>query len=400
MPPFSALFGTAELSATMEMAARARALREQGHQVISLSLGEPDFAPAPHILDAADTAARHGATKYTAVNGILPLRTAIAEKFQRDHGLTTSPNDIVVGNGARQVIFNALMAILDPGCEIVIPSPYWNAYPLIATAAGAASRFVPCHAQDDFLPDPEALAAQITARTRCVVLNFPNNPTGAVCPADHLEKLGEVLRAHPHLWILSDDIYEQLIHDGSPHVTLAQICPDLAPRTLTIGGVSKSYAMTGFRVGYAAGPKDFISAITRVQGLATGGVCAIAQAAATAALTGPQEQVTLMRETYAERAQLVAASLKAIPGVRSATPKGAFYAFPDVSEWIGKTTAKGVHLATDTDITLALLQEHHVAIVAGSAFGAAGHVRLSTAAATPDLTQALARIGNFARGLA
>ncbi len=397
--PFAAAFGAAELPATMAMAARARALRDAGHPVINLCLGEPDFAPAPHILDAADHAARNGATKYPPVNGTPALRDAIARKCLRDHNMVVAPTDIVVGNGARQVIFGALMATLDPGTNIIVPAPYWNAYPLIARAAGATTQFVECTTQNDFLPAPDAIDAAISPQTRWLVLNFPNNPTGAVCPADHLAAIGAVLRRHPHVRIMADDMYEHLIHDGTPHVTIAQICPDLAPRTLTISGVSKTYAMTGFRVGFAAGPADLIAAITRVQGLATGGVCAIAQAASVAALDGPQDQVDIMRQTYASRATLVASHLNTVPGLICPSPRGAFYAFVNVTTWLGRTSAAGAPLTTDTAIATALLDENHLATVAGTAFGAPGHLRLSTAAATSDLVEACRRIARFAAGL-
>jgi aspartate aminotransferase len=399
IPPLAKIFGAAELPATMAMAARARALKAAGKPVISLSLGEPDFAPAPHILDAADRAARGGETKYPPLGGIPSLREAIIRKFARDQGLIATAETIAIGNGARQVIFSALMATLDPGSNIVVPAPYWNAYPLIAKAAGAATITVPCCAAKNYLPDPAAIAAAITPATRWVVLNFPSNPTGAVCPPEHMAAIGAALRPHPHIWIMADDIYEHLIHDGSAPVCLAKLCPDLADRTLTISGVSKTYAMTGFRVGFATGPRRLIEAMTRAQGLATGGVCGIAQAAAAAALDGPQENVALMRQTYAARAKLTVAALSRVKNLICPAPQGAFYAFCDVSAWLGLRSAGGHVLADDSDITMALLEENNVALVAGSAFGAPGHMRLSTAASDADLIEACARITAFAAGL-
>lgn len=398
-PPLATSFGAAELPATMAMAARARALRAAGKPVISLSLGEPDFAPLPHILEAADRAAREGHTRYPPVAGQPALRAAIAQRLREAQGLAVTPDQVIVTNGARQAIFGALMASLDPGCEILLPSPYWNAYPLIARAAGCGTITLPCTAADAYLPDPDQLEARITARTRWVILNFPANPTGAVCDTARLRAIGAVLARHPHVWIMSDEIYKDLIHDGTPHSGIAAACPDLRARTLIIDGVSKSYAMTGFRIGWAAGPPALIEAITRAQGLATGGVNPMAQAAALAALTGDQSQLPLMRAAYARRAAMVCGALRALPGVVCPTPRGAFYAFADVSAWLGARSGQGRLLAEDSDIATALLEEALVAVVAGSAFGAPGALRLSTAAADDELQEACRRIAAFAAAL-
>lgn len=394
-PALAAHLADVPVAATMAAAARARALRAAGHDVISLTLGEPGFATPAHIVEAAHAAALRGETKYPPVSGTASLLSAVREKFRRENGLTVEADQVLVGHGARQIIFDALTATLDPGCEVVVPAPYWNAYPLIARMARARPVFVPCAAADDFLPDPAALAAAITPATRWVVLNFPNNPTGAVCPAAHLAAIAAALRPHPHVWIMSDDMYEHLIHDGTPHATLAAVAPDLAPRTLTVSGVSKTYAMTGWRVGFAAGPARLIAAMAKVQGQSTGGVSPVAQAAAVAALTGPQDLVAEMRAIYAARGARVAAALDALPGIACQAPRGAFYVFPDMRGVLGRRTPGGAVLTDDAALSAALLEEGFVGTVSGASFGAPGHVRLSTAADDAALDTACARIGAF-----
>ncbi len=373
----------------MAAAAQARALRAAGHDVISLTLGEPDFPTPPHVIEAAHQAALSGATKYPPLRGTPSLIDAVRTKFRRDNNLAYERDEILIGHGARQIIFDALTATLDPGCEIIVPAPYWNAYPLTARMARATPIFLPCAAADNFLPDPARIAAAITRRTRWLILNFPNNPTGAVCPAAHLARIAETLRAHPHVWIMSDDMYEHLIHDGTRNVTLAEIAPDLRHRILTVSGVSKTYAMTGWRVGFAGGPARLIAAMEKVQGQTTSGVSPVAQAAAVAALTGPQDIVATMRAAYARRARAVAMSLAAIPGLRCQIPQGAFYVFPDISALC----------ADDAAFADALLHQAHVATVHGSAFGAPGHLRLSTAASDAALHEACARLARFCAGL-
>jgi aspartate aminotransferase len=386
------------VSATMEAATQARALRAAGHDVISLTLGEPDFATPPHVIEAAHRAALAGETKYPPVHGTPALIAAVQAKFRRDSGLCYETNEVIIGHGARQIIYDALVATLDPGCEVIVPVPYWNAYPLIARMASATPVFLPCEAADDFLPRPDAIAAAITPRTRWLVLNFPNNPSGAVCPAGHLMRVAGVMRAHPHVWIMGDDMYEHLIHDGSRNATMAAVAPDLKDRVLTISGVSKTYAMTGWRVGYAGGPSPLIAAMSKVQGQSTGGVSPVAQAAAVAALNGPQDSVTEMRAAYAARSAHVAAAMAAIPGVRCATPRGAFYVFPDISGLLPMTSPCGATLTSDAEFCAALLAEAHVAAVHGASFGMPGHVRLSTAASPAALTQACRRIALFCSG--
>jgi aspartate aminotransferase len=383
----------------MASAQRARALRAQGIDVISLSLGEPDFATPAHVIEAAHAAALGGETKYPPVDGTPALIEAVRRKFARDSGLHFAPGDIIVGHGARQVIYDALTATLEPGCEIIVPAPYWNAYPLIARMAGAVPVFLPCHAEDGFLPDPAALAAAVTPRTRWLVLNFPNNPSGAVCPPEHLQAIADSMRPHGHVWIMADDMYEHLIHDGSAHATLAAVAPDLADRTLTISGVSKTYAMTGWRVGFGGGPSRLIRAMSQVQGQSTGGVGPVAQAAAVAALDGSQDLVAEMRRVYGARSRRVAAALNGIPGIACTAPAGAFYVFPDISGVLGQSSPGGSAIASDVDFAKALVEEAHVAAVHGAAFGAPGYLRLSTAAADAALDEACRRIVSFCAAL-
>ncbi len=395
MPPLSVRQSGIREAATILAAARARALRAAGRDILSLTLGEPDFATPPHAIDAAHQAALRGDAKYPPVAGLPALKAAIREKFLRDSGLAYAPDEILVGHGARQVIFDALIATLDPGCEIIVPAPYWNAYPLIAQMAGATPVFVECRAADGFLPQPAAIAQAITARTRWLILNFPNNPTGAVCGAAHLARLAEILRAAPQVWIMSDDMYEHLIHDGTPHATMAAVATDLRPRILTVSGVSKTYAMTGWRVGFAGGPADLIAAMARIQGQSTGGVSPIAQAAAIAALNGPQDRVHTMRATYAARRDRVLAALNAIPGITCHRPDGAFYLYPGIAALIGRTSPAGRHIDSDAAFCEALLEEAGVAAVHGAAFGLAPHFRISTACDDATLDLACQRIADF-----
>ncbi|GBQ28490.1 pyridoxal phosphate-dependent aminotransferase [Gluconacetobacter azotocaptans] len=386
--------------ATIAMAVSARALRAQGHQVLSLALGEPDFATPPAVIEAAHRAALDGQTKYPPVDGTPALKAAIARKFARENGLTYAPAELMVSNGGKQVIFNAFMATIDAGDEIVIPAPYWVSYPLAARLFGGVPVFADCREEDGFRLSAAALEAAITPRTRWVVLNFPSNPTGAVITLADLEAIADVLRRHPRIWILSDEIYEHLVFDGARHHSIAAVAPDLKSRVLTLNGVSKSYAMTGWRVGYAGGPERLIRMMTRVQGNATSGVCSISQAAAAAALDGPAELIAEMRDTYARRRTMVVEALRAIPGVTCAMPQGAFYAYPGIAACLGRTSRGGRMLETDEDFAFALLDEQHVACVHGSAFGKGPYLRLSCATDDETLREACARIAAFVDGLA
>jgi aspartate aminotransferase len=399
MPTLSSRQSAIPQAATMAAAARARALRAEGRDIISLTLGEPDFATPRHAIEAANAAALRGETKYPAVGGSPALKSAIRAKFLRDSNLSFTPEEILVGNGARQIIYDALIATLDEGDEIIVPAPYWNAYPLIARMAGARPVFIDCPQSENFLPSPDDIARAITPRTKWLVLNFPNNPSGAVCPEQHLQAIASVLRADPRIWIMSDDMYEHLIHDGARNATMAEIAPDLADRVLTISGVSKTYAMTGWRVGFAGGPAHLIEAMAKVQGQSTGGVSPIAQAAATAALEGPQDLVAEMRGIYAARSRRVAMALRAIPGMHCHIPDGAFYLYPSVAGLLGRVTPTGRRIDTDATFCDALLEEAGVATVHGAAFGKSPHVRLSTAAGDEALDAACARIAAFCANL-
>lgn len=385
--------------ATIEMARRARALRDEGRQVISLALGEPDFATPPAVIEAAHAAALAGQTKYPPVDGTPALKAAVARKFLRENGLTYTPDEIMVSNGGKQVIFNAFMATLNTGDEVVVPTPYWVSYPLIARMFGGVPVYAPCHEADGFRLKAEALAAVMTPRTRWVVLNFPNNPTGAVCSKADLEAVADVLRAYPDVWILSDEIYEHLVFDGQEFASLAAVAPDLKDRIVTLNGVSKAYAMTGWRVGFAGGPKDLIAAMRGVQGNATSGVCSIAQAAAAAALDGPADLVRDMAKTYGRRRTMVVESLRAIPGLTCAMPEGAFYAYPGVAGCLGRTTAGGTLLETDRDFAVAFLEEENVATVPGAAFGLSPYLRFSCATDDKNLQEACARLSRFVKNL-
>ena len=388
------------VAATIAMAARARALRAAGHDVISLAIGEPDFNTPAHIIEAAREAALRGETKYTPITGTLACRDAIRRKFARDNQLEFAADEIIVSSGSKQAIHHAFAATLAPGDEVIIPAPYWASYPLIAEMLGGVPVFVECPEHDGFRLAPDALARAITVRTRWIVLNFPNNPTGAICERGRLAAMAEILIHHPNVRVMSDDIYEHLIHDGSRHATLAAVAPSLGERTLTIGGVSKTYAMTGWRIGWAAGPAALIEAMAVVQGNVTSGASSIAQAATIAALDGPQEPVAATRARYAIRRALAVAELARTDRFRCQTPDAAFYLFPSVESLIGHHSAGGRRLLNDAAVADALLEEAHLAVIAGGAFGASPFIRLSTAADDGMVRDACQRIVRFAETVA
>lgn len=398
-PGFAGRMARLEAPATIAMSMRARAMRAEGHEVLSLALGEPDFATPAAVIEAAHRAALDGQTKYPPVDGTPALKAAIARKFARENGLEYALSDLIVSNGGKQVIFNAFMATIDHGDEVVIPAPYWVSYPLAARLFGGVPVFAECREADGFRLTAAALEAAMSPRTRWVVLNFPSNPTGAVMGLADMEAIAAVLRRHPGAWILSDEIYEHLVFDGARHHSIAAVAPDLKGRILTLNGVSKSYAMTGWRVGYAGGPPGLIRAMARVQGNATSGVCSVAQAAAAAALDGPASLVAEMRDTYARRRRMVVEALRAVPGLTCAMPDGAFYAFPGIAACMGRTSAGGRMLRTDEDFAIALLEEQRVACVQGSAFGMGPYLRLSCATGDDVLTECCARIAEFVGGL-
>jgi aspartate aminotransferase len=399
MPALASRLGRAETAATMQMSTRAREMRAAGHDVISLAIGEPDFPTPPVGIEAAHRAALDGRTKYPPADGTPELKEAVRRKFQRDQGLDFPLNQIMVSNGGKQAIFNAFAATLDDGDEVVIPSPYWSSYALTAQFLGAVAVPVSCPANNGFRLRPEDLDAAITSRTKWVVLNAPNNPTGAAYDAAQLAALAEVLRRHPHVWLFSDEIYEHLRYDGLGSISIAAVAPDLAERVLVMSGVSKTYAMTGWRIGFCGGPTALIRAMTVAQSHATAGISTVGQAAATAVLDAPQEMVGDMVAAYHRRRDLVVGMLRQAPGITCAVPEGAFYVFPSIAGCIGSRSAGGRAINTDRDFAMALLEEQHVAVVHGAAFGMSPHVRISYATDDACLTEACRRIIGFCQGM-
>lgn len=385
----------AKPSATYQMIDRVAARRATGAKVISLSAGEPDFDTPAHICEAAVSAIRAGYTRYTQVAGLRLLREAVATKFRNENGLDVSWQDTIVCSGGKQVIFNALAATLNEGDEVIVPAPYWVSYPEIVALCGAAPIIIPCGEASGFKLTPAALAAAISPRTRWVILNSPSNPTGAVYSREELSALAEVLLAHPHVLVLSDDIYEHLIFDGAAFHTLAQVEPRLASRTLTMNGVSKAYAMTGWRIGFATGPRWLLDAMEKLQGQQTSGASSISQHAALAALTGPQNFIETSRGIFQQRRDLAARMLNETPGMSCRTPAGAFYTFASCAGLIGRTTPAGTLLKTDEDVAIALLEECDVAVVHGSAFGLGPYIRFAYALDIDTLKNACEGIRRF-----
>jgi aspartate aminotransferase len=398
-PGFSQRLGRVELAASVRMSIKARELRAAGKSVVTLTTGEPNFDSPPHAIEAAHQAALKGDTKYPPQDGTKALKEAIQQKFKRDSGLDYALDEIAVTNGGKQSIFNAVMATIDEGDEVVIPVPAWIAYAQMTQLCGGKPVLVNCPQNNGFKPRAEDIDAAITPRTKWLILNNPNNPTGACCSAEEIAAIAKVMRKHPHVWILSDDMYEHLVFDGFRHATLAAVAPDLKDRTLTISGVSKTYAMTGWRIGFAGGPKPLIKAMTVMQGQATAGTSTIGQAAATAALNGPQDGVQVQIEAYQRRRDVAVKMLNDARGISCHTPEGAFYVFPNVAGCLGKTTPGGRLLNNDEDVCLALLEEHLVATVHGAAYGMSPYLRISTATADDELLEGLKRIQVFCEGL-
>lgn len=391
MMSFAARVGRVVTSPSTLAAQRAREMKAQGADIVSLTTGEPDFPTPAHVIEAAFQAARAGQTRYTTVSGTPELKAAIIAKFSRENGLDYAPENIIVGNGGKHVLFNALMATVERGVEVVIAAPYWISYPEIVLLAGGTPRIVACGAETGFKLTPESLAAAITPATRWVVLNSPSNPSGAVYSAAELAGLAEVLLRHPQVAILSDDMYEHILFDGRSFATMAAVCPALKDRTLTLNGVSKTYAMTGWRLGYAGGPPDLIREMIKMLSQSTAAPSAISQAAAVAALSGPQGFVAENSRSFEQRRDLAVGMLNQAKGLTCRSPEGAFYAFPDCSRLIGLTTPSGSVLATDKDVVLYLL-EQGVAAVQGGAYGMSPHFRISFATSTEQLTEACQRI--------
>lgn len=393
----NALLAAAKPSATYKMIDRVAERRAAGHPVLSLTAGEPDFDTPAHVRDAAIAAIHAGHTRYTQVAGLRALREAVAAKFQRENGLGVGWQDTIVCNGGKQVLFNALAATLNVGDEVIIPAPYWVSYPEMVQLAGAASVIVPCREADGFKLTPQALEAVITPRTRWLILNSPSNPTGAVYSREELRALAEVLLAHPQVLVLADDIYEHLVFDAARFHTLAQIEPRLRERTLTMNGVSKAYAMTGWRIGFGTGPRWLLQAMETLQGQQTSGACSISQHAALAALNGPQDFVTRTREVFERRRNAVVERINAMPGLHCAKPGGAFYAYVSCEGLMGRHSAAGTLLNTDEDVALALLDEAGLAVVHGSAFGLGPYIRLAYALDDASLQQACDTLERFCR---
>lgn len=379
-------------SATLAVTARARELKRGGRDVIGLGAGEPDFDTPDNIKAAAIEAIHRGETKYTDADGMPELKAAIVAKFARENGLTYETNQIHVASGGKPVIFNAFVATLNPGDEVIVPAPYWVSYPDMVLLAGGEPVTVIGEEADGFKLRPEVLDAAITPRTKWLILNSPSNPTGAAYTRAELEALAVVLRKHPQVWILTDDMYEHLVYGDFDYVTIAQVAPDLYDRTLTCNGVSKAYAMTGWRIGYAGGPKALIKAMAVIQSQATSCPSSVSQAASVEALNGPQDFLKGRQASFKHRRDLVVAALNAIPGLACRTPEGAFYTFSGCAGVIGKVTPKGKRIEADSDFTDYLLEDAHVAVVPGSAFGLSPFFRISYATSEAELTEALKRI--------
>jgi aspartate aminotransferase len=387
-------------SATMAVTDKARALKAAGRDVIGLGAGEPDFDTPENIKEAAIKAIRDGkASKYTAVEGIAELRAAVARKFKRENELDYKPSQIIVGTGGKQVLFNAFLATLNPGDEVIIPAPYWVSYPDMVLIAGGEPVAVETRMADGFKMKPEALERAITPKTKWLLFNSPSNPTGAAYTRAELKAITEVLVRHPHVWVMSDDMYEHLVYDDFEFFTPAQLEPRLYERTLTVNGVSKTYCMTGWRIGYAGGPEPLIKAMAMIQSQSTSNATAVAQWAAVEALNGPQDFIPKHNEIFKERRDLCVSMLNQAKGLQCPKPEGAFYVYPSCADTMGKTAPTGKKLATDEDFVTELLEAEGVAVVQGTPFGVGPAFRISYATATTALEEACMRIQRFCGNL-
>ncbi|WP_075215352.1 pyridoxal phosphate-dependent aminotransferase [Mongoliimonas terrestris] len=387
-------------SATIAVTNKARELKAAGRDVIGLGAGEPDFDTPDNIKDAAIRAIREGKTKYTAVDGIPELKAAIVAKFQRENNLAYTPAQISVGTGGKQVLYNALMATLNPGDEVLIPAPYWVSYPDMVLLAGAEPKFIDASMATGFKVLPDALDAAITPATKWLIFNSPSNPSGAAYTRAELRAIADVLMKHPHVWVMTDDMYEHLVYDDFVFTTLAEVEPALMDRTLTVNGVSKAYCMTGWRIGYAGGPAHLIKAMANIQSQSTSNPSTISQWAAVEALNGPQDFIAANNVVFKERRDLVVSMLNQARGLSCPTPEGAFYVYPSCEGLIGRTAPTGKVIATDEDFVSELLEAEGVAVVQGSAFGLGPNFRISYATATSDLEEACIRIQRFCGSLA
>jgi aspartate aminotransferase len=399
MPAIADRLKNVSISASAAMTQRARDLAAQGINVVSLSAGEPDFATPSQAIAAAHAAALAGDTKYPPMDGTPALKAAISRKFKRDNNLDYDASQIVICGGGKQVIFNAVLATCNPGDEVVIPAPSWISYADIVRFAGARPVPVACRQEAGFKLRAEDLEAAITPRTKWLFLNFPNNPTGAACSRAEMKAIADVMLRHPDVWIMTDDIYEHLIYDDFDFCTIAEVEPRLYDRVLTMNGVSKAYAMTGWRLGFCGGPKDLIAAISNVNGQNSGGTATVVQAAAVAVLDGPQDLLKERAAIYKQRRDFVLSKLAEIDGLKCHKPEGAFYIFPNISGLVGKISKGGHRIETDTDFVMALVNEHHVATVQGAAYGMSPFFRISYATSMEKLTDACARIAQFCRDM-
>ena len=395
MPFLSDTLARVKPSPTIAVSNLAAELKAKGQDVIGLGAGEPDFDTPQNIKDAAIAAINAGKTKYTAVDGIPELKAAICAKFKRDNGLDYTPAQVSVASGGKQILYNALMATMNPGEEVIIPAPYWVSYPDMVLLAGGTPVFVEGPSQNAYKITPADLEAAITPQTKWFIFNSPSNPTGAGYTADELKGLTDVLMRHPHVWVMTDDMYEHLAYDDFKFATPAQVEPGLYDRTLTCNGVSKAHAMTGWRIGYAAGPVSLIKAMSKVQSQSTSNPCTISQWAAVEALNGPQDYIATNNAIFKRRRDLVVGMLNAIPGVTCPVPEGAFYVYPSINGLIGKTTGAGTLIDNDETFAKALLEEKGVAVVFGGAFGLSPCFRISYATADETLREACTRIQDF-----
>ena len=386
-------------SATVAATQKARDLKAQGRTIIPLTIGEPDFDTPDNVKQAAIAAIQRGETKYTPVSGIEPLKAAIIAKFKRENQLDYKPSQVIVGTGAKHILFNAFLATINPGDEVIVPAPYWVSYPDMVAIADGKVVEVKTRMEDGFKLMAEQLEAAITPKTKWLLLNSPSNPSGAAYTRGELKRLTEVLARHPHVWVMTDDIYEHLVYGDFEFTTPAQVDPGLMERTLTINGVSKSYAMTGWRIGYAAGPQSLIKAMDMLQGQQTSGACSIAQWAAVEALNGTQQFIPESRKVFEGRRDLVVSMLNQTKYLKCPTPEGAFYVYPSCAEAMGRKTPEGKLLETDQDFVEALLETEGVAVVQGTAFGLGPNFRLSYATATPVLEEACGKIQRFCASL-
>ncbi|MEM7425038.1 MAG: pyridoxal phosphate-dependent aminotransferase [Pseudomonadota bacterium] len=391
--------GRIKPSPTIAVSSLARELKAAGKDVIGLGAGEPDFETPDNIKKAAIDAINRGETRYTAVDGISELKEAICAKFKRDNNLDYTPSQISVGTGGKQVLYNALLATLNPGDEVVIPAPYWVSYPDIVLLGGGTPVFADAGQDSGFKLKPEALEAAITPKTKWLIFNSPSNPSGAAYSRDELKVLTDVLMRHPHVWVLTDDMYEHLVYDDFKFVTPAEVEPGLYERTLTMNGVSKAYCMTGWRIGFAGGPEPLIKAMAKLQSQSTSNPSSIAQWAAVEGLNGPQDFIPKHNEVFKQRRDLVVSMLNQANGISCLTPEGAFYVYPSCEGTLGKTSAGGKKIENDQDFVTALLEEEGVAAVQGSAFGLSPHFRISYATSTEALEEACQRIQRFCGGL-